>query len=229
VGIAADTHAFCRPADVSRTPIPAGWVWDAPACRDDWWAHRVELVGGTVAEGLAAWDAHHAGKGLGRRAVTLELPVDADWPAAPARWAPTRQEVLARDAAPAEDGRVVTLDAGTAAAFLAAERRALGPGHEAALRWWLGGLHARGAVTRAIVGDDGVRGALTSVPGPGGLVRLQEVHVAARWRRTGVLRALLGAVPAGRVVVVSEVDGAAAAWRALGFAPVGRLLACAAP
>jgi hypothetical protein len=227
LGLAADTHAFCRPADVARTPIPGGWAWDAPACRDDWWAHRVELVAGTVADGLAAWDARHAGKGLGRRAVTLELATDAPWPDAPPRWAPTRQAVLARAGAPVSAAE--TIDADAAADFLAAERPAHGPDHRAALRWWLGGLHARGGVTLAITGDDGVRGVLTAVPGPGGLVRLQEAHVAARWRRRGLLRALLGAVPAGRVVVVADLGGAEAAWRALGFAPAGRLLACAAP
>jgi GNAT superfamily N-acetyltransferase len=226
LGIVAETHGFCRPSGVLRAPVPGGWVWDAPPCRDAWSAHRVELVAGGVEEGLRWWEAHHAGKGLARVAITVEGPPAL---AAPPGWSVTRQVVLVHSGAPEVGDAALPVrpaDPGRVADWIAAHRVIDGPAYARALRWWLGGLAANGAVTWVAWDGSEPAATVTLVPGPAGVGRLQEVFTAPGWRRRGLARALLSRAlqPVERAVLAVDAGSAAErCYRALGFSEVGRL------
>ncbi|MEQ1508572.1 MAG: hypothetical protein ABMB14_40445, partial [Myxococcota bacterium] len=51
------TLRFATPADVAVTTVDGGTVWDAPACREAWFAHRIELdhPPDRLDDGFARW------------------------------------------------------------------------------------------------------------------------------------------------------------------------------
>jgi GNAT superfamily N-acetyltransferase len=225
--------------------VPGGVIWDAPACREAWFGHRLELERAPtdLDAAFARWDEHHAGKGVGRRFLCWETGLDEPWAEIPQRFAPERLVGMARAGGavpgpePAAPIRPVT-DLGGFAAAAARQEPAFGPAYEAYLRWLHLGLARAGATTfAAFHGEQPVAGA-TVVPGPEGpagrWVRFQEVWTDRAWRRRGlcsaVIRRCLAAFP-GATFALAAVDGGDAAriYLRLGFQPVSRMAQCSRP
>lgn len=233
------THGFLEPG--RSVPIPGGRVWDAPACRDAWFAHRVELDRPPVdlAGAFRAWDAHHRGKGIARRYLCWETDPDEPWAELPERCAPVRMWGLVRggsDAATPEAALplrpVEDLDAFVPIA--ARQHPEYGPSYEDYLGFLHRSLRALGAVVWA-AWDDGVPVAsATVVPGPGRWFRFQEIWTDVPHRRRGLCAALVRrglATDPGGTFVIASVDGSDALriYERAGFARVSRFLECSTP
>ncbi len=237
----SSTHGFARPPDNTATPVPGGLVWDAPSCRDAWFAHRLELDGppADLGAAFALWDAHHAGKGIGRRFVCWETPLEAPWAEVPQRLAPERMVGIVRHGAGEHrsDTILPVREVGDLERLVAAAARqmpAQGPSYARYLGWLHRGLAAIGATTFAAFDGEEPVAAATVVPGPGGVWRFQEVWTDRAWRRRGLCAALvrrcLAVDPAGTFVIAS-VDGSDALriYERLGFRRASRFVECSSP
>ncbi|MCB9688685.1 MAG: GNAT family N-acetyltransferase [Alphaproteobacteria bacterium] len=233
------THRFLAPS--TSTPLEHGRVWDEPACRDAWFAHRVELD--RAPEDLEAafrvWDLHHAGKGVERRYVCWETDVDEPWAAVPERCAPVRMWGLVRGGAedlgpePALPVRPVE-DLDRFSLIAARQHPEYGPTYPRYLRHQLGLLRGLGATVLAAWDGERPVASATIVPGPDRWYRFQEVWTDRAWRRRGLCGALVRrglAFDPGGVFVVCSVDGSDALriYERAGFARVSRFVECSTP
>ena len=208
-------------------------VWRAPACRESWFGHRLELDRSIdPAAGFARWEREQPGIDVDRRFLAWETPLDEPFPEIPARFAPSFGVGLERPPAPA--ARVPAVlpieeaeDLEPAIAAAGRQHPQFGDGYRVYVRWLYEGLAAQGATMFVARDGDRVVAAATVVPGPDRLARFQEVWTDAAHRRRGLATALVTAAVrayADRTLLILCDEGSEAhrIYVRCGFRPVSR-------